>query len=382
MASRRGFEIAIICALPLEAHAVKALFEAQLTDEENVNCDYGSNSVANFSKSRGDQNAYTTGRISHHDVVLVHMPGIGEIPAAAVAADLRRSFEEIKLALVVGICGGVPGNVHGNPDESFRKLMLGDVVIGKQVIQYDFGRQYPEGFKRKNDLENSLSRQNPEIRSFVAKLESKREELEQQLWEYIRSTFKFKPNEGSSAAGPLHELRDELMPPTYWHKHRNLDDCSDKKCQDDHGVCEEARSASCEQLKCDTNQPFTLRRGKPKRKPDIHFGTIASGNTVMKSGEVRDQLVAKENQNVIAFDMEGAGIWDYLPCVIVKGVCDYADSHKNKIWQGYASMTAAACAKVVLEQWPKKNPQQSLEDQASFHSYAPKTRILLFCAAE
>ncbi|PGH33417.1 hypothetical protein GX50_03806 [[Emmonsia] crescens] len=364
---RRVFEIAIICALPLEARAVKALFETQPTNEENIKYGYGTGADADFNKSRADQNAYTTGRIGHHDVVLVHMPGIGEISAAAVAADLKHSFEGIKLALVVGICGGVPGSTKGNhPEENRRKLMLGDVVVGKQVIQYDFGRQYPDGFKRKDDPENSLSRQNPEIRAFVAKLESKREELEKQMWGSLRSAFKFKLNEGSST-GPLHELRDELMPPTYWHMHHNLDDCRDKKCRNDHGVCEEARDSSCEQLKCDTNQLFTLGRGEPKQKPDIHFGTIASGNTVMRSGEERDQLAAKEKQNIIAFDMEGAGVWDYLPCVIVKGVCDYADSHKNKKWQEYAAMTAAACTKVILDQWPSIHPQQNLENHASFN---------------
>ena len=49
--------------------------------------------------------------------------------------------------------------------------------------------------------------------------------------------------------------------------------------------------------------------------------------------------------------MEGAGAWDYIPTVVVKGVCDYADSHKNKGWQQYAAATAAACMKAVLEEW-------------------------------
>jgi len=69
----------------------------------------------------------------------------------------------------------------------------------------------------------------------------------------------------------------------------------------------------------------------------------------MKSGEDRDQIAAKEN--VIAFDMEGAGVWDILPCLIIKGVCDYADSHKDKRWQNYAAVSAAACMKAFLENW-------------------------------
>jgi nucleoside phosphorylase len=49
--------------------------------------------------------------------------------------------------------------------------------------------------------------------------------------------------------------------------------------------------------------------------------------------------------------MEGAGAWDILPCVIIKGICDYSDSHKDKWWQEYAAITAAACTKTFLEGW-------------------------------
>ncbi|KAL4869013.1 P-loop containing nucleoside triphosphate hydrolase protein [Aspergillus spectabilis] len=69
----------------------------------------------------------------------------------------------------------------------------------------------------------------------------------------------------------------------------------------------------------------------------------------MKSGEHRDNLVKLEG--VIGFEMEGAGVWNNISCVIIKGVCDYADSHKNKAWQAYAAATGAATAKAFLEYW-------------------------------
>jgi hypothetical protein len=78
-------------------------------------------------------------------------------------------------------------------------------------------------------------------------------------------------------------------------------------------------------------------------------GRIASGDAVMKSSEHRDQI-AREH-NVIAFDMEGAGVWDELPCIVVKGICDYADSYKNKVWQPFAAAIAAAVAKAMLERY-------------------------------
>jgi nucleoside phosphorylase len=84
-------------------------------------------------------------------------------------------------------------------------------------------------------------------------------------------------------------------------------------------------------------------------EPTIHIGLVASGDQVMRSEEVRDRLIEKEG--VIAFEMEGAGIWDTFPCLVIKGVADYADAYKNKNWQNYAAATAAACAKGFLELW-------------------------------
>ena len=48
---------------------------------------------------------------------------------------------------------------------------------------------------------------------------------------------------------------------------------------------------------------------------------------------------------MLCFKMEAAGLMDDFPCLVVRGICDYADSHKNKQWQGYAAATAAAYAK-------------------------------------
>lgn len=39
---------------------------------------------------------------------------------------------------------------------------------------------------------------------------------------------------------------------------------------------------------------------------------------------------------------------DSFPCLVIRGICDYADSHKNKMWQPYAAATAAAYAKELL----------------------------------
>ena len=82
-----------------------------------------------YGKAGGDSNAYTTGRIGGHNVVLVFMPGMGKGHSASVTASLRSSFEEIRLGLVVGICGGVPSA----PDDG-KEILLGDVIISTGIV--------------------------------------------------------------------------------------------------------------------------------------------------------------------------------------------------------------------------------------------------------
>ena len=327
-------EIAIICALPLEARAAKAMFEELVEDLDGPT----------DGPTDGDDAIYTTGKIGTHKVVLAHMPGMGTNAAAAMASTLKQRFKGIELALLVGICGGVPR-------EKSEKIMLGDIIIGKQVVQYDFGRQYPDQFSRKSNAEDSLGRQSPKIRAFVAKLESAREGLAKKSFDHL-SGLRSKPGVDHPIGPPAQ--RDNLFSPAYWHIHRKPEDCKDGACREGETICEHARHSSCQEVGCDAEE--LERSSKPKAKPDIHFGRVASGNKVINCGEERDRIA--EAENVVAFDMEAAGVWDYLPCVVVKAVCDYADSHKNKKWQEYAVLAAAACTKAILEQWPRKGALQ------------------------
>ena len=46
---------------------------------------------------------------------------------------------------------------------------------------------------------------------------------------------------------------------------------------------------------------------------------------------------------------EAAGLMIDFPCLVIRGICDYADSYKNKDWQEYAAAVAAGYAKELLE---------------------------------
>ncbi|PTB70806.1 purine and uridine phosphorylase [Trichoderma citrinoviride] len=351
--SRKDFEIALICALRVEFDAVEALFDEYYEPEHDFS----------FGKAPGDPNAYTTGRVCGHDVVLAFMPGMGKVSSANVAAGFRASFPDIELGIVVGICGGVP---LGRDDE--KEVLLGDVVISTALVQFDLGRQYVNKAVRKDTLQDNLGRPNLEIRAFLAKLSGSRGRtmLRGKTSFYLEELCEKDGFHKSSYPGADN---DKLYRPTYRHKHQDPDaSCICANCHGPHDdVCAAALEASCEELGCHDSElvnrarietvklatqdryPFYGAGSGETQKPAIHFGVVVSGDSVMKSGYHRDDIASREK--AIAFEMEGAGVWDTFPTVVIKSVCDYADSHKNKKWQRYAAATAAACMKAFLGEW-------------------------------
>lgn len=183
-----------------------------------------------------------------------------------------------------------------------------------------------------------------------------RQDLKEAMVEHLRA---FLENENFRSWCYPGADTDILYPASYRHKHQDPGACNTcAQCtSDDKDVCLNAIDLDCEDLNCDTQLQVertrlqVLRAAEPKQvsKPEIHFGRIGSGSTVMKSSSHRDSIARAEK--LIAYEMEGAGVWDKLPTVVVKGVCDYADTHKNKTWQNYAAAVAAACAKGLLEKW-------------------------------
>ncbi|KAK6500264.1 hypothetical protein TWF481_010609 [Arthrobotrys musiformis] len=351
-ADNRDFEIAIICALTLEADAVEGLFDLHWDNYGYI-----------YRKAPRDPNAYSTGVIGCHNVVLAYMPTMGKSSAASVAANCLSSFTGIKLGLVVGICGAVP----------FKKgheILLGDVVISRGIIQYDLGREYSDEFVRKDSLLDNLGRHNSEIQALLAKLQGRRGKtgLQDKTSKYL-SALRAELGEETFYPGAA---EDKLFESNYRHKHQVSSGCAICAACKQAGdpVCKTAKTSSCAELGCDKTKLVSRNRLKEvledtaasgkasSNKPAIHFGLIASGDRVMKCGELRDSIAAKED--IIAFEMEGAGVWDNFPCLVIKGVCDYADSHKNKDWQNYAAAAAAACMKAFLEYWDPNRESVSL----------------------
>ncbi|TKX27588.1 tetratricopeptide repeat-containing protein 2 [Elsinoe australis] len=362
---RSGFHIALICALPLEADLLQEVFDSF---------------YHGFGKQHGDNNAYTTGTIGQHNVVLAHMPGIGVSNAASVASGLNISFPAIEIALVIGICGGVPRHIPTckeasetdqqcsrrtpevkNPEEPSDDVFLGDLVLSTSVLQYDFGHQYPGGFKYQQRPFTTIGQKAVGLESALAQLKTTyhQQNLRDKIAVVLEEVLNNRPDVRYPGAGS-----DRLFRPSYSHKHRRKD--SGWSCQacdsPEDTLCEAAAQTPCEVLGCETSSMVVRRQarhfdsgilGNVKHKPSVHFGSIGSGNAVMKSGQHRDRIAA-ELDDLVAFEMEGAGVWRHFPaCLVVKGVCDYADSHKSKTWQLYAAAVAAAGAKSLLHSWSR-----------------------------
>jgi nucleoside phosphorylase len=245
---------------------------------------------------------------------------------------------------VVGICGGMPYDTKGH------EIILGDVIVSQALIQYNFGRQYPEGFIRKTGVQETLGRPSPEIRAIQAKLGTSR--YRKKMQSQVATFLKEIELELPETKPPARE-NDVLHQSSYVHQHHASPEC---ECAERDRICDAALKMECEDLGCKVGMRIARTRlNNTTPYPVIHFGVMGSGNSVIKSGEHRDRITKADG--IIGFEMEGAGVWDYFPSIVIKGVCDYADSHKRKGWQPYAAATAAACMKAFLVEWmPEEKP--------------------------
>ena len=234
--NRSNFQLAIICALALEYDAVYDSFDEIWADED-------------FGKADGDPNHYVTECMGDLAVVLVLLPGMGKVDDVSAVASLRASYNNLSMALVVGVCGAVPNLA----DET--EVLLGDVIVSKYVFQYDFGRSYPDEFKPKGTIEDTLRRPNKETQALQARLKpiSGQKDLEVKAQVALQKLQ-------TKVRGPMHTgiydypgtAHDKLFDATYRHKHQDIAKCEIcSTCRDDADqVCERALGSICIDLGC------------------------------------------------------------------------------------------------------------------------------------
>lgn len=303
--SLEQYNIGWISALPLELAAAQCMLDERHESLPTPN----------------DPNTYTFGRIGDHNVVLACLPAgvTGTISTATVAMRMCNTFTSMRFSLMVGIGGAVPS------DEA--DIRLGDIVVSEPdgtyggVVQYLFGKQNAGEFERKG----SLNRPPDVLLSAVSTLKANHELDLPKLLQHQKDMLEKYPRRRLNASyrGAEH---DKLYRYNYHH------------------ISQASTCTDCDKDKLVTRQP------RPQLDdlvvPEIHYGLIASGDWVMKDGETRERL--RKELKVKCFEMEAAGMMDNFPCLVIRGICDYSDSHKNDMWQPYAAAIAAAYAKELL----------------------------------
>ena len=270
-----------------------------------------------------DNNSYTLGRIGDHHIVIACLPqgrySIASI--ASVAKDMLRSFESIRIGLMVDIGGGEPSGKHN--------IRLGDVVVDcpmkkeGDVIPYNFGMAVQD---REFERTGSLNSPSIVLLTALIKLSADHERKGTYIAQSVQLIMIKNPRLRGKYqhSGAEH---DRLYESIYTHRE------GDNRCVIDY----------------DSTSSLLVRRPRRKLNPDepvVHYGLIASADQLAKDVIARDQLI--KEHDILCFEMEAAGLMNDLPCVVIRGICDYSDSHKDDAWQGYAAVTAASYAKEFL----------------------------------
>ncbi|KAF3063346.1 putative ankyrin repeat protein [Trichoderma lentiforme] len=310
MPNRNDYTIGWICALSTEQIAAEEFLDEEHQAPDDI--------------PPTDSNHYTLGSIGKHNIVITVLPRdeYGIASAANVATNLLRSFPNIRIGLLVGIGGGAPSEKHD--------IRLGDVVVSAAsandggVFQYDFGKTIQgESFQNTGFLNMPPT----VLRTAVSSLRTQHKRKGHRLKEDIDSVLKKnKRLRREFGRPPAHS--DRLFRPDVIH---NPGECASACAQDESSLIRRRERIEDEE-----------------DDPAIHYGLIASANQLMKDASIRDKLSAEKD--VLCFEMEAAGLVNHFPCLVIRGICDYSDSHKNKEWQGYAAMTAAAYAKDLIRQ--------------------------------
>jgi nucleoside phosphorylase len=295
------YTVAVVCAMGFEMRAVRYML-----DDEHPR----------LPTKQGDSNLYVLGEISGHNVVIAYLPGTqGKGAAAIVANNMQRTFPSIKWRLLVGIGGGVPSPIHD--------IRLGDIVVSMPdglfggVVQYDLGKDVGDGFT----LKGFLWPPPPILRSAVEMMQSDHLTKKKKVNTFLSEMLQKWPGLAEYQRPPAES--DVLFQTDYPH------------------VPDQATFRRCERTQ------VIDRPSRVSDHPKIHYGLIASGDRVIRSAIKRNKT-GRDIGDILCFEMEAAGIMTEFPCIVIRGISDYADSHKNDKWQHYAAAAAAGCAKELL----------------------------------
>ena len=323
-----SYKIGLICALP---HTEQPPLEASLDAPHPP-----------LPTPATDTNIYTLGRIGPHNVAITSIGAgrMGLAAAATMTANMRRTFPAMELGLFVGIGGGVVANA--------RDVRLGDVVVSEPdgesggVVQYDMFKRHEDGT---HELKGQLNAPPGILLSALGAVQKERR---------LRGTggvdghlkgILERLSEGGAGGFEYPGADADLLFKEGYHHVGPGKDCG-----------------NCDLGQLDLTRPMRVKRdGTFDAAPAVHYGVIATGNQVMKSVREVEALrkTLKAKGDIKCFEMEAGGIMNDFGCLVIRGISDYADTHKTDRWQGYAAATAAAFAKEILRVLPERQDHAS-----------------------
>ncbi|HTT84589.1 MAG TPA: hypothetical protein VMF67_14005 [Rhizomicrobium sp.] len=293
---RLSVDTIVINALPKEKDAALAVFgkSASLTFGDDRYIYY----KAEFKKVSG----------SLATIIVVHPSAMGKARAAAAARAALSHFAAKRL-FVIGIAGACP-----RPTVPSNHVRLGDVVIATFVVEHDH-------IKLQED--EKIYRDHPQRTS----------------------------HEVQQMASLLGISADVRLPEATQTRYREILDgaLADVKS---------VRPSDATDLLCD-KQGNTIAHPEDHARsmgiPRLHLGVIATGDTLLKNSAVRDSI--RDRFEALAIDMETSAVRDVawemnIQFWAFRGAVDYCDGRKNDFWHVYASVAAAAAARLFLEQIP------------------------------
>ncbi|TIA15952.1 purine and uridine phosphorylase [Aureobasidium pullulans] len=295
-----------------------------------------------------DDNIYTYGRVnitgsnSFHVIAIAQLPlsTVGKASAATVANNMRRTFPNLKFGIMVGIAGGVWTEKAD--------VRLGDIVVGVPdgggpgVLQYDHGKAIQD----QDFVVTGSMNKAPDVLRTAAGLLKRKHMRRPGTYESSLENTEVKQLAPRPAV-------DNLFSTTYLHQ----------------------SGSSCEGC---AKTHLHSRASRPHSLPKVHYGAIASADQVVKDAVLAQKI--QEKHNILCFEMEAAGL-DAFPCLVVRGISDYADTHKNDDWQAYAAAAAAAYAKELLTVLPLTAVTE-LPSTGNTHWNVPRTPSPLFAGRE
>lgn len=263
-----------------------------------------------------DTNQYTLGSIGHHNVVIVCLPsGVARMISVAVASTrMGFTFPSLQYMLLVGVTGGIPGEECD--------IRLGDVVVGTNgVIHYDWGRIAAGGrFIRSTEASKVLP--HVMLRNGVARLRSTLDKANRNISDHLSQTVQENKALPERFRERVRQDADLLFESGYTH----------------------VGGRSC--AHCDIGH-LVQRVPRSEDGPYVHYGLVASGSSFIRDSGTRD-IITRE-LNALCIDTEAAGLMSTYPAIVIRGICDYTDSHKSPAFQNVAAARASAYAKELLK---------------------------------